>query len=123
MTSILIRLFSMIMTKLKRIYSPKLKYRLEYNFSNESLSTFGQTLGAIAPPSLPPRFYSSKLCNPMLESLLKNAMLQMKIKFGKSAFRDIDVFTLAEFYQSTINKVHIDVSEVDGKRIIRNNNK
>eukprot|EP01083_Nonionella_stella_P044270 119260_1 len=97
------------------------KYKFEYNFSNESLSTFSQTLGSILPKSLPPIFYSSKLCNPFLESLLKNAMIPVKIKFGRMACRDIDTFTLAEFYQATINKVHIDIESVDGMRVIRNN--
>eukprot|EP01084_Bolivina_argentea_P027009 50199_1 len=98
------------------------RYKLNYSFSSESLGTFSQTLGSMAPQSLPPIFYSSNLCNAMLESLFKNALLNTKIKFGEISCRDIDIIDLAEFYQSSIKKVAVDITDIDGKRIIRNNN-
>eukprot|EP01083_Nonionella_stella_P077456 211555_1 len=96
------------------------RYSLTYTFSNEYLETFSQILGRLSPRSLPSIFYSSNLCNPMLESLFKSVFVNTKIKFGPISARDIDIIALAEFYQASMNKVAIDVSDVDGNRLIRN---
>eukprot|EP01083_Nonionella_stella_P060839 158657_1 len=96
-----------------------MRYKLEFQFSNESMNKLAETLTYLASPTLPTNHTSNRLLKSLLNSVLLEPLM-MEVILGTESCRNVDIFAVAELYRSTVHRVHLNMTDIDMYRVIRN---
>eukprot|EP01084_Bolivina_argentea_P266839 452777_1 len=99
-----------------------LNYPVLYQFSKKSMHKLSQKFINCEPIVFPPEIHLSST-NQLLQNLMSSVLCKSQLKIGYNSAGNIDIYSLCELYQSTINKVMLNVREIDDKtmrKMIRN---
>eukprot|EP01084_Bolivina_argentea_P059658 108960_1 len=107
------------MNKLPPSPAETLTYLPSPTLPTPTLPSPAETLTYLPSPTLPTHHTS----NIMLKSLLNSILLEplmMEVIIGKQSCRNVDIFSIAELYRSTVHRIHLNIAAIDMYKVINN---